>query len=377
MILLIPGPVTTHPEVKAALLQDIAPWDNDWGHRLAVVRQRLLALAGGVSGRHAALLLQGCGHFAAEAAVRTFVPRGGKVLVPITGNYAERFARLAHEAGRTVVRLSVGPKERASPAAVARALAADPTIGHVAMVYSETSSGIVHDIAAIGREAAALGRRTLVDAVSAFGALPLDIAAMPEADAVFFTSNKCLEGMPGLSAIVVDTARTAACAAQAESWSLDLADILRHGQTSGWGSFRFTPPAQVVEALAAALDRLDSESRPARLARYEANMRTLYHGVQRHGLTPCLPEAIQGPIVLNVHAPEHANWTLQGFVDALKPEGFVISNFHNTPWPSFRLGCIGAIGKSEMEQAVTAIGRALDRMGIVQRQAGTAQRQAA
>ena len=369
MILLTPGPVTTHPDVKAALLQDVAPWDSDWGERVIAVRDRLLALAGGIRGQHAALLLQGCGHFAAEAAVRTFVPRGGKLLVPITGQYAERFARLAHEAGRLIVRLPVGPRERASPTAVAKALAADPAIGHVALVYSETSTGIVHDIGAIGREAHALGRRTLIDAVSGFGALPVDIGAMKEADAVFFTSNKCLEGLPGLSCIVVDAVRVAACGGQAESWSFDLADILRHGQASGWGSFRFTPPAQVIEALAVALDRLDKETPPARLARYEGNMRTLCHGMQHHGLRPCLPEAIQGPIVLNVHAPADPRWSLQEFVDALKPEGFVISNFHHTPWPSFRVGCIGAIGRPEMERAVEAIGRALDRMGIDVREA--------
>ena len=369
MLLLIPGPVTTRAEVKAALAQDIAPWDNDWGDRLLAVRQRLLSLAGGMPDRHAALLLQGCGHFAAEACVRTLVPRAGKILVPMTGQYAERFSRIAHEAGRTVVRLPVPPTERVRPAAVGAALAADPDIGHVGLVYSETSSGICHDVAAIGREAAALGRRTIIDAVSAFGALPLDIAAMPEADAVFFTSNKCLEGMPGLSTIIVDAMRVAAGAGRAESWSFDLADIHEHGLKQGWGSFRFTPPAQVVEALGAALDLLDGETRPGRLARYETNMRTLYHGVQRHGLTPCLPESVQGPIVLNVRAPADPRWDLQAFVDALKDEGFLISNFHNTPWPSFRLGCIGAIGKQDMEQAVAAIGRTLDRMGIEQRQA--------
>jgi 2-aminoethylphosphonate-pyruvate transaminase len=74
MLLLIPGPVTTRPEVRAALAQDFAPWDNDFRPLNLSVRTRLLRIAGGRPDEHVALALQGCGHFVTEAAVRTFVP---------------------------------------------------------------------------------------------------------------------------------------------------------------------------------------------------------------------------------------------------------------------------------------------------------------
>ncbi len=130
----------------------------------------------------------------------------------------------------------------------------------------------------------------IVDAVSAFGALPLDLAAQPEIDAVLFTSNKCLEGVPGMAFAVTRIDRVEACAGNAGSWSLDLSSIYAHALRSGWGSFRFTPPAQVLNAFNVALDLFDAEGgQPARLARYTANMRTLYDGVRGLGLTPCLP----------------------------------------------------------------------------------------
>src|SRR5947209_3616277 len=75
MLLLIPGPVTTRPEVRAAMAQDIAPWDNDTRASFARIKARVLGIAGGHEPEHAALVLQGCGHFATEAAVRSFVPR--------------------------------------------------------------------------------------------------------------------------------------------------------------------------------------------------------------------------------------------------------------------------------------------------------------
>jgi len=370
MLLLIPGPVTTRPEVRAALCHDFAPWDNDFRPLCASVRDRVLRIAHGMSGEHATLPLQGCGHFVVEAALRTFIPLGGKLLIPGTGSYAERMVRLAREAGRVPLVLPVSAIAATDPDAVAAALRADPEITHVGLVYSETGSGIVHDVAAIGAVVRQLGRRLLVDAVSAFGALPLDLSAQPEIDAVGFTANKCLEGVPGLAFAVARIDRLQACEGNAGSWCFDLQSIFAHALRHGWGSFRFTPPAQVLNAFNRALDFFDDEGgQPARLARYTANMRALYDGVRGLGLTPYLPLDRQGPVIVNVHAPADPRWDLQRFVDTLKARGVLISNFYNTESPSFRVGCIGAITPADMARAVTAIGEALGKMGIEQRKA--------
>ena len=370
MLLLIPGPVTTRPEVREALRHDFAPWDNDFRPLYAGIRERVLRIAGGAPGEHATLPLQGCGHFITEAAIRTFVPAGGKLLIPATGSYADRMIRLTREAGRVPVPLAVAPDAATDPAQVAAALGRDPAIGHVGVVYSETGSGIIHDPAAIGAVARRLGRRLIVDAVSAFGALPLDLAAQPEIDVAVFTSNKCLEGVPGMAFAVARIDRVTACAGNAGSWSLDLSSICEHALRSGWGSFRFTPPAQVLNAFNVALDLFDAEGgQPARLARYTANLRTLYDGVRDLGLTPYLRPDVQGPIIVNVHAPADPAWNLQRFVDALKARGVLISNFYNTALPSFRVGCIGAITPADMARAVVAMGEALGELAIAKRKA--------
>ena len=367
--LLTPGPVTTHPDVRAALAHDFAPWDNDFRALYTRIRERVRTIAGGVAEQHATLVLQGCGHFITEAALRTFLPPGGRILVAKTGAYADRMIRLASEAGRTVIPLSADPNRPVDPHAIAAALAADPTISHVGIVYSETGSGVIHDPAAIGAVARAAGRRTLVDAVSAFGALPFDLSAQPEVDAMLFTSNKCFEALPGLGFAVCPADRLAACAGNAGSWSLDLSDIYTHGLRAP-GSFRFTPPAQVLYAFNTALDRFDAEGgQPARLARYRTNMRTLYDGLRDLGLSLWLAPEHQGPIVVNVHAPADPGWDLQRFVDALKRRGFLLSNFYNTDTPSFRVGCIGAITPADMADAVAAMGEALAELGIHTRKA--------
>lgn len=370
MKLLIPGPVTTRPEVRAAMAQDFAPWDNEFRPLYASVRERVREIAGGVAETHVCLALQGCGHFSTEAALRTFVPPGGRMLIPMVGAYADRMARLAREAGRVVVELRVEHQVPLDPALVAAALAADPAISHVGAVYSETGSGVIHDPAALGAVVRAAGCRMIVDAVSAFGALPFDISAQPEVDAMVFTSNKCFEGMPGLGFCVARIDRLLACVGNAGSWSLDFADVYALTLRNGAGSFRFTPPAQVLASFAVALDIYDAEGgQQARLARYAANRDALYQGVVGLGLQPYLGANVQGPIVMNVHAPADPAWNLQRFVDGLKAHGYLISNFYDTPRPSFRVGLIGAITPEDMRGFVAAIDAVLPEMGVRQRRA--------
>ncbi len=370
MLLLIPGPVSTRPEVRAALNVDIAPWDNDTRPFYVSLCRRIRAIAGGKEGQHITLPLQGCGHFITEASIRTFIPQGGKILIPATGAYADRMIRLAREAGRITVPLPINPLLPASPDSIARALDADESITHLGMVYSETGSGVVHPVPAICRAARDLGRRVIVDAVSAFGALPFDLSAQPEVDSIVFTANKCLEGVPGIAFAVCPTDRLTACAGNAGSWSFDLSDIYANTLRHEEGSARFTPPSQVLNAFGVALDLYEKEGgQPARLARYTANMRTLYDGMCSLGLVPYLSEQAQGPIIVNVHAPADPAWDLQAFVDALKRRGFLISNFYNTEKPSFRVGCIGNVFPEDMRRFTAAVAETLRELGISRREA--------
>lgn len=370
MLLLTPGPVQTRPATRAAMAVDIAPWDRDFAPEYEGIRDRVRDIAGGVAGVHATLPLQGAGHFVVEAAIRTFVPPGGRILLPCNGAYGERMTRLAREAGRDPVVMPVPDTRGVRGEEVAAALAADPTISHVGMVYSETGSGIVNDPAEIGAAVRAAGRRLIIDAVSAFGALPFDMKAQPECDALIFTSNKCIEGMPGIGFAVCPMERTRSLVGQAGSWSFDLADVLIHAERSGWGSFRFTPPVQVLHAFAVALDLFEAEGgRAARLARYAENMRVLREGVERLGMRPYVEAAEQGPIILTLYQPEDPGFTLHGFVEALKRRGVTISSYFTTETPTVRIGCIGAVTPDDMRFAVEAIGGALGELGVGRRAA--------
>jgi len=367
-LLLIPGPVQTDPRVKAAMAQDFAPWDNATRPRYAALRERIRCIAGGVEGVHVCIPLQGSGHFVLEAALRTFVSPGGKVLVPVNGDYGERLVRLARESGRIPVETHFPEGQPVTAEAVATALAADPEIGHVALVHSETSTALLNPVEAIAQAVRLSGRRLILDAVSSFGALPFDLASHPETDAVIFSANKCLAGMPGLGFAVARIDRLVVAEGQAGSWVLDLSDAYRHALQHGWGSIRFTASVQAIAAMEVAVAMFDEEGgQPALLARYAENVEVIRAGLLALGLDPWIPAALQGPIIVNMHQPADPRWQLLEFVERLKRKGFLISNFSATREPTLRVGCIGRLFPDTMREAVKAMGEVLDEMGIRER----------
>ena len=121
----------------------------------------------------------------------------------------------------------------------------------------------------------------------------------------------------------------------------------------------------MVVALAEAIAQFEEEGgQPARLARYSANCRTLLDGMAGLGFKPFLDPAIQAPIIVTFHAPGDARYDFKAFYDAAKAHGFLIYPGKLTQVETFRVGCIGAIGPTEMAQAVHAVQAALADMGI-------------
>ena len=360
-ILLTPGPLTTTLATKTAMLQDWGSWDSDFNALTAGICERLVALVDG-QGSHVAVPLQGSGTFAVEAAIGTLLPRGGKLLVLVNGAYGQRMARLTEVMGRAVVVLDFGETAAVDPQRVEAALAADATISHVGVIHCETSTGILNPLAEVAAVVARHGRRLVIDAMSSLGALPLSARALAF-DAVIASSNKCLEGVPGMGFVLVREAALAESAGRAHSLSLDLHDQWRYLQKTG--QWRYTPPTHVVAALAAALQQYDAQGgQPGRLARYSANCQALVQGLRGLGLRPFLDAAQQAPIIVTVHAPAHPAWQFSRFYQRVKARGVLLYPGKLTQLETFRVGCIGAIGAAEIEMALDAMARALAEMGI-------------
>src|SRR5258707_11878243 len=248
-ILLTPGPLTTSTETKAAMLSDWGSWDGAFNAMTASVCSDLLAIVHAQTD-HVCVPLQGSGTFAVEAALGTLVPKHGKVLVPDNGAYCKRIARILKYQGREAVVLPHDEQEPSDPQRIDAALAADPSITHVAQVHCETGTGILNPLPEIAAIVANHGRGLIVDAMSSYGAIPIDARTL-RFEALIAASGKCLEGVPGMGFVIARRTALQGSAGNSGSLAMDLVDQWQYMQKTG--QWRVHPPPQVLAALLAAI----------------------------------------------------------------------------------------------------------------------------
>jgi 2-aminoethylphosphonate-pyruvate transaminase len=282
--------------------------------------------------------------------------------VLINGAYGRRIERICRLIGTPVVAYETAEDAPPDPAELGRRLRADPSIADVVLVHCETTSGILNPLDGIAAAVATEGRGLIVDAMSSYGAIPIDLRRTP-IDALIGSSNKCLEGVPGLGLVLVSRTRLEASVGKCHSLSLDL-----HDQWKGFeanGQWRFTPPTHVLAALDAALDGLDAEGGVAgRFARYRENCQILLRGLGALGARGLLPESLQAPIIVTFRMPADPAFRFESFYDELGQRGYLIYPGKLTGVDSFRVGCIGQVRSSDMEGFVAAARDAMRVMGV-------------
>jgi 2-aminoethylphosphonate-pyruvate transaminase len=325
------------------------------------VRKRLVGLLEGNDG-YTAVPLQGSGTFAVEGMIATVVPPAGGLLVLENGAYGRRVAEICRRLGRRHRVLSWPEDELPPLGEIAAALANDASLTHVAAIHVETTSGIANPIREIAEVVERSGRPLLIDAMSAFGALPVNADAMPFV-ALAASANKCLEGVPGVGFVIVREEILARCQGNAPSLSLDVYDQWRGFETSG--QWRFTPPTHVVAALDAALDGLDQEGGvAARGARYARNCAVLRESIAAIGFLAYLPDHLQAPIIVTFRMPDAPGFNFSHFYNGLYRRGFAIYPGKITAAESFRIGCIGAVTEADMRGVAAAAADTLEEMGV-------------
>jgi 2-aminoethylphosphonate-pyruvate transaminase len=365
-VLLTPGPLTTADSTREAMLRDWGSWDAAFNALTASVCRDLIRIVGGED-THVCVPLQGSGTFSVEAALGTLVPRDSKVLVPNNGAYCQRIVRMLGYLDRQAVVLKHREDEPADPARIDAALAADPAISHVAQVHCETGTGILNPLPEIAAVVAARGRHLIIDAMSSYGVIPINVREIPF-DALVAASGKCLEGVPGMGFVIVRRDALELAIDNCHSLAMDLHDQWAYMQKTG--QWRFTPPTHVVAALRQALNLYAQEGgQPARLARYSENCATLVNGMHELGFRTFIDAAVQAPIIVTFHAPTDAAYDFPEFYRRVREKGFILYPGKLTSVETFRVGCIGAIDPGVMRRAVAAIGTTLKEMGVILRSA--------
>ena len=361
--LFTPGPLTTSKTVKQAMLVDYGSRDNKFIDINASIRNRLIGIINGED-EYVCVPLQGSGTFSVEAMIGTLIPRDGKLLILVNGAYGKRMIKICNYYQRDYLVNEITEDQPTDLTALDQTLSENQDITHVVVVHCETTSGILNPVAEVSQIVAKHDRKLLIDAMSAFGAIELD-ATKIQFSAVVASSNKCLEGVPGMGFCLVKRGDLELCQGNANSLSLDLYDQWVAMENNA--QWRFTPPTHVLLAFSQALDEFDAEGGvQGRGARYQQNCDILMQGMVDMGFQPLLSAKLQAPIILTFHIPGDPNFDFQVFYDSLSERGYVIYPGKLTVANSFRVGCIGRLDSSHMHGVLDAIREVLEDNNIKQ-----------
>lgn len=352
-LLLTPGPLSTTKSVKSVMLRDWCTWDDDYHEIVQGIRKQLVALAGG-GNDYTAVLMQGSGTFSVEATIITAVPLTGKLLVLANGAYGRRIGEITKRAGIPLLLHDSGETAPPDLVRLETALAEDHGITHVAVVHCETTTGMLNPVEAVGDVVRRYGKVYIVDAMSSFGGIPIDVQALG-AHFLISSANKCIQGVPGTGFVIAERSALEQTRGRARSLSLDLYDQWETMERQP-GKWRFTSPTHVVRALAQALWELEAEGGvPRRWERYRNNHRILVEGMAALEFSPLLPPKWQSPIITAFRNPSHPHFAFEKFYVRLKARGFVIYPGKVTDQETFRIGNIGDVHETDIRRLLTAV----------------------
>lgn len=353
-LLLTPGPLTTSESVKEAMLSDWCTWDEDYNVGIVEkIRAELVRLASSKPENYTAVLLQGSGTYCVEATLGATVKEGDRLLVAANGAYGKRMGEIARYYGLDYEMLDFSETEAVSAERLSDYLDTHPGVTHVSVVHCETTTGVLNPLAEIASVVKAHGQTLIVDAMSSFGGVPVDMEKLG-IDFLVSSANKCIQGVPGFGFVIARRAALEACKGVARSLSLDLyaqwETMEKHH-----GKWRFTSPTHVVRAFKQALDELQAEGGvSARHARYVNNHTRLVEGMRSLGFKTLLPDAIQSPVITSFLYPS-AEFDFPCFYRELKARGFVIYPGKISQADTFRIGNIGDVFPADFDRLVAAV----------------------
>lgn len=357
-LLLTPGPLSTTKGVRSAMLKDWCTWDEDYNSVVQAIRTELVTI-GSKSDAYTAVLMQGSGTFSVESALQTIMPDDGHTLLVLAnGAYGERMASIAEYASIPVIKQTALEMQTFSLECLEKTLQDNPFITAVAVVHCETTTGILNPIDEIGKIVKKYDKLFVVDAMSSFGGIPIDMDAL-DIDVLISSANKCIQGVPGFGFILFKKNVIRKCEGNARSLSLDAYDQWKVMEKDH-GKWRFTSPTHVVHAFSEALIELVLEGGVGkRNERYRANQLLLVEGMEALGFECVVERSLQSPIITSFYSPKASKYCFEAFYASLKERGFVIYPGKVSNIDSFRIGTIGDVHPEDIARLLKAIKEAI------------------
>lgn len=349
-ILLNPGPATTSQRVKEAMIvEDICPREEEFGQLMHSICEGVLQIGNGV-GTHEVGLFVSSGTGAMEATLVSAIGDEDVVLILTNGAYGLRMQSICKSYGLEYdTAFSFG--DYPEPAKVRKALAGGE-FTHLAMIHHETSTGMMNPLEEISAICQDLGVKLIVDAMSSYGAYPINLQKTP-IDYIFSSSNKCIHGMPGLSFVVFHKDRIEELKTNQRVFYFDLFSQWENLQKKN--QLRFTPPVQVCYAFQEAISETLHEGVANRWKRYQTNWQVLYDGFHEMGFHFYLPDEYQSKILLALDLNSKPELDFNDFHDFLYREQITIYPGVIPESNTFRVAVIGDLTPEDVRYVMRKV----------------------
>jgi 2-aminoethylphosphonate-pyruvate transaminase len=345
-ILLNPGPATTTETVKLAqIVPDICPREEEFGLILNEISEDLTSFVADKT-KYSTILLGGSGTAAVESILSSVLPKNNKIIIINNGSYGDRICKIAIRYNLNYVEFKSSNISALDFLKLEETIKVHKGISHIAIVHNETSTGLLNDLKKISMLAKKYKLEVIVDAMSSYGAIPINMEAL-NITYLAASSNKNLQGLPGVSFVIarLDSLISLKDVEQL-SYYLSLKEQYEYFEANK--QTRFTPPVQTLYALKQAIKETKLETVEKRYARYKKSWRTLVDGICRLGLNYIVDKANHSKIITAIKMPEHINF--HELHDYLYSKGITIYPGKINELNTFRIANIGDINHKDINE---------------------------
>ncbi|MHC1728144.1 MAG: 2-aminoethylphosphonate aminotransferase [Syntrophobacteraceae bacterium] len=362
-VLLNPGPATTTDTVKyAQVIPDICPREQEFVDIMTDVRKELVKIVHGDPDKYTCVIFAGSGTIIQDVCVNSLVPAGKKICVVNNGAYSARMVEIASYYGIPCVDLQFPTTAPPDLKVVREALEKEKDIAVVATVHHETGTGVLNPIREIGRLAHDNGCIFVVDTISTYGLIPIDIEK-ENIDFLMSSAQKGLAAMTGVSWLVGNRKEIEKSKEYPKrSYYCNL--FMQYDFFERVGEMHFTPPVQTIYALQQAIREYWAEGEQVRWERLQKCWEAIHKGMQEIGLDSVIDKNIQGRLVVTIKAPDDPRFDFFKLHDYCFERGFTIYPGKMFGLKTFRLCNLGQINYKDIEDFFVVAKEAFRNMGF-------------
>ncbi len=362
-VLLNPGPATTTDTVKyAQVVPDICPREQEFVDIMSDVRKELVKIVHGDLSKYSAVIFSGSGTIIQDVLVNSLVPANKKICVVNNGAYSARMVEIATYYNIPCVNLPFPTTGLPDLEVLKETLEKDKDIAVVATVHHETGTGVLNPVAEIGKIAHEHGCVFILDTISTYGLIPINIEEM-NIDFLMSSAQKGLAAMTGASWAIGNRAEIEKSKSYPKrSYYCNL--FLQYDYFEKVGEMHFTPPVQTIYALRQAIKEYWEEGEQPRWQRLTKCWETVHKGMAEIGLDSVIDKNIQGHLVVTIKAPDDPRFDFFKLHDYCYERGFTIYPGKMFGLKTFRVCNLGVITYKDIEDFFVVAKEAFRNMGL-------------